>query len=310
MPCGIVGGEPLDKPMRSIKTLLLLLSLLVAASTTFSADLAAQGPRLKHPERTERTTAPDENGLHQWTEWKGQKCPLCKGVGKSKCVTCERFGKDAESCPECQRKDKDKFLTTCRICIGEGTIPDPLKVVPCAGCVGAGMWVCTVCSGGGRLKVGAAKRWSGCPACRGKGGFPCTGCDGKRAMGPLQTKPPLDEAPPEKIQKTIKSIDATIEKFAAFEPIGGTKARKAVKSLTSAFDSFKKVNPAFKDLSKQAKSYMGKIFAGANFQGHEENEANTLKMIKENAEYYLKHQKRMLQLALKRAELNAAKAGK
>ncbi|MGK0434590.1 MAG: hypothetical protein ACJA0V_003747, partial [Planctomycetota bacterium] len=31
---------------------------------------------------------------------------------------------------------------------------------------------------------------------------------------------------------------------------------------------------------------------------------------KENAEYYLMHQKRMLELALKRAELNAAQADK
>lgn len=296
--------------MRSIKTLLLLFSLLVAGSATLTAELSAQGPRLKHPQKTERVTAPDENGLHQWVEWKGQKCPLCKGVGKSKCVTCERFSKDAKDCPECQRKDKAKLLTTCRICIGEGALPDPLKVVPCAGCVGAGTWVCTVCSGSGKLKVGSAKRWSSCPACRGKGGFTCTGCKGKRAMGPLQTKPPLSEAPPEKILKTMQSIDKTIALFAAFQPVGGTKARKGVKSLTVAFDSFKKVNPAFKALGKQSKAYMGKIFAGANFQGHEENEANTMKMIKENAEYYLKHQKRMLELALKRAELNAAKTGK
>ena len=298
--------------MRSIHTLLLLFTLLAAGVATSTSELSAQGPRLKNPQKTERATAPDENGLHQWVDWKGPKCPLCKGAGKSKCVTCERFETDAKDCPECHRKDKakDKFLTTCRICIGEGTIPDPLKVVPCAGCVGAGVWLCTVCGGGGKLKVGGAKRWSKCPSCRGKGGYPCTGCKGKRAMKPLQTKPPVAEAPPEKIQQTIKAIDATIAKFEAFQPIGGTKARKAVKSLTAAFDSFKKVNPAFKALGKQTKAYMGKIFAGANFQGHEENEANTMKMIKENAEYYLKHQKRMLELALKRAELNAEKAGK
>lgn len=296
--------------MRSVKALLLLLSLFVAASATLSADLSAQGPRLKHPERTERPTEADANGLQQWAKWPAPKCPLCKGVGKSKCVTCERFEKDAKDCPECQRKDKEKQLTTCRICIGEGTIPDPLKVVPCAGCVGAGMWLCTVCTGGGQLKVGGAKRWSKCPACRGAGGWKCTGCNGKRMMKPLATKPPIDVAPPDKIKKTLKSIDDTLALFEKFTPVGGTKARKAVKELTTAFDSFKKVNPSFKGLSKQAKTYMSKIFAGANFQGHEENEANTMKMVKENAIYYLKHQKRMTELALKRAELNAEKAGK
>jgi len=67
---------------------------------------------------------------------------------------------------------------------------------------------------------------------------------------------------------------------------------------------------AFKDLAKLSKTYMSKIFAGAQFQGHEENEANTIKMLKSNAQYYLNHQKRMMQLALKRAEANEAKAGK
>ncbi|MFT4514133.1 MAG: hypothetical protein ACI89X_000815 [Planctomycetota bacterium] len=296
--------------MRSIKTLLLLLTLFVAAGATLTSELSAQGARVKHPQKTERATAPDENGLQQWVEWQGQKCKYCKGVGKSQCVTCKSFPADSKICPECERKDKDKQLVTCRVCIGEGTLPDPLKVVPCAGCVGAGMWLCTVCQGGGVLRLGTAKRWSACPACRGKGGFDCNGCKGKRVMAPVQTKPPLSEAPPDKIQKALKAIDATIVRFSDIQPVAGPKARKAVKSLTSAFDSFKKVNPTFKVLSKQTKVYMSKIFSGSNIKGHEENELNTLNMIKDNAEYYLKHQKRMLELALKRAELNAAKAGK
>jgi hypothetical protein len=60
-------------------------------------------------------------------------------------------------------------------------------------------------------------------------------------------------------------------------------------------------------MAKATKNYMSKIFAGAQFQGHEENEANTMNLLKSNAEYYLKHQKRMLELAIKRAELNDGK---
>jgi len=52
---------------------------------------------------------------------------------------------------------------------------------------------------------------------------------------------------------------------------------------------------------------MSKIFTGAQFQGHAENEANTMNRLKANAEYYLKHQKRMLELAIARAEANAGK---
>ena len=295
--------------MQRIKNLALLLPLLFFVSALLSAPLAAQGPRFLIPEKIERTTQADDDGVEQWTEWKGVKGPSCKGTGKSVCVTCARFPKDAKDCPECGRKD-DKLLATCRVCIGTGELPDPLISVPCAGCMGSGVWVCTVCGGSAKIKVGAAKRWSKCPACRGAGGFPCRGCKGKRVMSGLQLKPTILVAGPDKLKKTIKGLERTAQLFAKFTPIGGTKARKAVKELTAAFDSAKKMNPAFKDLGKQAKDYMGKIFAGANFQGHEENEQNTMTRIKTHAEYYLKHQARILDLALKRAEHNAEKDGK
>lgn len=288
--------------MRTLKTCLLLLSLLFAATAVLPAQ------RFLIPDRIERKTDADDQGLQQWTKWQPIKCPSCKGVGKTKCTTCERFGDDAKTCPECNRKKP--LEPPCRVCAGEGKISDPLLSAPCAGCMGASFLICTVCGGGGRLKVGGAKRWSDCPSCRGKGGFPCTGCKGKRVMSSLQLKPPMMDAPPDKLQKAMKDLDKMIALFDKVKPIGGTKARKTVKELTKAFDAGKKIHPAFKDLSKLVKGYMGKIFAGAQFQGHEENEANTIKMIKSNAEYYLKHQKRMMELALKRAEANEAKAGK
>ena len=298
----------MEMSMRTTKYLLLQLCLLAVASATLTEEMAAQGHRYLIPEKIERATAPDEQGLEQWAEWKELQCPSCKGVGKTTCATCERFGPDAENCPECKRVEK--FLVACRVCAGKGNLADPLNSAPCAGCMGAGFWLCMTCAGGGRLKVGADKRWSACPSCRGTGGFPCTGCKGERIMTTLQLKPEMKEAPLDKLQKAQKDLDATMKLFERFTPEGGVKARKAVKDLTAAFDSAKKLHPAFKDLAKQSKDYMGKIFAGAQFQGHEETEANTMKMIKSNAEYYLKHQKRMMELAIKRAELNAAKAGK
>lgn len=290
--------------MPTAKTCFLLLSLLFAAV----AVLPAQGARFLIPERIERKTEVDDEGLQQWAKWPELKCPSCKGVGKSTCQTCARFAADAKNCPECKRVKGLK--ATCRVCVGEGKIPDPLKVAPCAGCMGASFLVCTVCGGGGRLKVGGAKRWSACPACRDKGGFPCTGCKGKRVMTSLRLKPSMMAAPPDKLLKAMKDLDKMIALFNKVTPVGGTKARKVVKEFGKAFDAGKKIHPAFKDLAKLNKAYMSKIFAGAKFQGHEENEANTLKMLKSNAEHYLKHQKRMMELALKRAEANAATAGK
>ena len=271
--------------MRFVKACLMLLSLLVATT----AMLPAQ--RFLKPERIERETEVDINGMEQFVKWK-LKCPSCKGVGKTKCITCERFGDDAKTCPECNRKNK--MMAPCRVCAGKGEIPDPLVSAPCAGCMGASFLVCTVCGGGGRLKVGGAKRWSSCPSCRGKGGFKCTGCKGKRVMTNLVTKPPLLEAPPDKLKKAIKDLDKMIVLFDKIEPVGGNKARKVVKEFGKAYAAGKKIHPAFKDLAKLNKTYMSKIFAGAQFQGHVENEQNTLKMLKSNTQYYLKHQKRMM----------------
>jgi hypothetical protein len=290
--------------MSSLKTSLLLLSLLFAAAAT----LPAQGARFLIPERIERQTEADDQGLQQWAKWPALKCPSCKGAGKAACQTCARFGPDAKSCPECKRVKGLK--APCRVCAGEGKIPDPLEVAPCAGCMGVSCLVCTVCGGAGRLKVGGAKRWSNCPSCRGKGGFPCTGCKGKRVMTSLQLKPSMMEAPLDKLLKAMKDLDKMIALFDKITPVGGNKARKVVKEFGKAFAAGKKLHPAFKNLGKLNKSYMSKIFAGANFQGHEENEANTFKMLKTHAQYYLRHQKRMMELALKRAEANAAAAGK
>jgi len=289
--------------MPMIQLCFLLLTLLFAAS----ADATAQGARYLIPERIERATEEGEDGKLQWAAWPAPDCGSCKGTGKSVCATCARFPKEAEHCPECQRKDKQKHLTACRACAGKGKIADPLDQVPCAGCMGSGMFLCTVCGGGGRLKVGAAKRWSKCPACRGDGKYDCGGCKGKRVMTSLVIKPSLREAELDKLQKAMKAVDKSMTLFDKFSPTGGTKARKAVKELGKAYDAMKKVHPAWKGMAKATKSYMGKIFAGAQFQGHEENEANTMSMLKSNAEYYLKHQKRMLELAIKRAELNEGK---
>ena len=111
--------------MSSLKTSLLLLSLLFAAAAT----LPAQGARFLIPERIERQTEADDEGLQQWAKWPALKCPSCKGAGKATCQTCARFGPDAKSCPECKRVKGLK--APCRVCAGEGKILDPLEVAPC-----------------------------------------------------------------------------------------------------------------------------------------------------------------------------------
>jgi hypothetical protein len=272
------------------------------------AQPAAQGAKYLIPERIERATETDEAGLLQWAKYEAPKCTSCAGTGKMKCTTCERFQEDSTTCPECHRNEKREI--DCRACAGTGVIADPLEQVPCPGCMGASFLLCTVCSGGGRLKVNEAKRWSDCPGCRGEGGFKCDACEGKRVLGSLELKPSLAEAPEDKLKKAMTIVDDALKELDKFSPAGGLKARKELKALCKIFDDAKGVHSGLKQLSKVTKDYLGKVFGGGNFQGHEEHEAASMNMVKESATYYLKHQKRMLELALKRAEANAKVEGK
>lgn len=259
--------------------------------------------RYFHPEKFERPTKPDDKGLLQWAEWKGEKCKTCSGTGKAKCTTCVRFADDQPNCPECKRNEAREVV--CRACAGAGEMPDPLEKVLCPGCLAASFLLCTVCSGGGRLKIDKAKNWSDCPGCRGDGGFKCTACNGARVVDVAALKPSLKEANAAALAKAITVVDQALKELGAFTPSGGEKARKEVKAMVKTLETASASHPALKRAAKALEDCMGKIYAGAQFQGHEENEARFMALVKFNSEYYLKHQKRMMELAHKRAEANA-----
>lgn len=290
-----------------MKTTIRLAVLFLFVCAMLGSGLGAQdGWKRWIPEKFERPTAKDENGIQAWAEWKGDKCPTCSGVGKAKCTVCERFSDEAVNCPDCHRNEKRE--TTCRTCGGGGTMPDPLEKAQCPACMAAGFLLCTVCGGGGRLKVGEAKNWSDCPACRGTGSFPCTVCNGERLVEVCSLKPSLKDADSKSLKKAMGGVDQALKDLEAFKPAGGPKIRKDVKALQGICDNLK--DSPVKKVGKQLGDYMTKIYAGAQFQGHEENEVVTLGMVKSAAEYNLKHQRRMLELCLKRAEANELASGK
>ena len=86
---------------------------------------------------------------------------------------------------------------------------------------------------------------------------------------------------------------------------GGQESRKSVKALVKAFEPAAAVHPALKRFGKPFEDYMGKIYAGRTWQGWEEKEAQTMDMIRQHLQYYLKYEKRMLELVQQRAEANA-----
>ncbi|MBL8755369.1 MAG: hypothetical protein JNK15_18865 [Planctomycetes bacterium] len=284
-----------------------LFRLVVLFVSLFLGAEASAQQKVLLPEKLERPTVTDDKGVVQWAPWKGVKCQGCSGSGKVKCDVCDRFGDDATNCPDCKRS-KER-LAVCRICAGTGELADPLDKVACPGCQGAAFQLCSVCGGGGRLKIGGAKQWSDCPSCRGDGAFKCGTCNGSRLVEPAALKPSLREASVKDLAKAITVVDAALTEVGAIEPAGGDKARKSVKALVKACDTAGGTFPPLKRLGKPFEDFMGKIYAGKQFQGSAENEANTIANAKKSAEYYLKHQKRMLDLAHKRAEANAKLAG-
>lgn len=278
----------------------LLAVLWTAAVFALSAGLPAQDIRYVHPEKYERATKTDDHGLLQWAEHAPPKCTTCSGTGKTKCSTCERFFDDAKVCIECKRTKE----AVCRACAGLGHFADPLEKALCPGCQGAGFLLCHLCNGGGRIRGEDGERWSSCPVCRGDGGWKCGGCNGNRLVEVAQVKPSLRDAQVPALQKALATTDEALEGLAKFSP-ANLPARKAVKELVKQLQIAQQLYPPLKRLQKPFEDAMSKTAGGAQYQGQAEREGAVLGGVKGSAEYYLKHQRRMLELALKRAEANA-----
>jgi hypothetical protein len=292
----------LETTMPSLIRLVVLFVFLLHGA---AEGLQAQ-QRILIPEKLERPTTTDDKGVVQWAPWKGEKCPNCQGAGKHKCFVCERLLDEMTFCIDCKRT-KER-LVTCRMCNGTGALVDPLETAPCPGCRGASFLLCTICQGTGKGRLQGEKNWGDCVGCRGAGGWKCGGCNGNRFVEPPALKPSWKDATPKDLAKLQAAADAALKELEAVTPAGGETARKEVKALVKAFDTASAF-PAMKRLGKPFEDYLGKIYAGRNFQGYQENEARTMTMVKECAVYYLKHQKRMLELMQKRAEANAKLAG-
>ena len=280
----------------------LLPFLFVSLLSVFAAGQKKTEIRYVIPDKFERATKTDDKGLVQWADHKPEKCQTCLGTGKTKCSTCERFPEEAKICVECKRTKEREV--PCRSCAGIGHWPDPLEKVHCPECFAAGFVVCDLCSGGGQIKTAAdGDRFAACPVCRSEGGFKCATCNGARLVEPALVKPSLKDANAAALQKAITQTDQLLTQVGAFTPTGkGT--RKEVKELVKIYTSGQALYPPLKRLPKALEDVIGKVYGGNQYQGFEEREANTLNQFKASSEYYLKHQRRMLELAHKRAEAN------
>ena len=139
--------------------------------------------------------------------------------------------------------------------------------------------------------------------CRGEGGYKCGVCNGTRLVEVASLKPSLKDANAATLTKAIATTDQMLTALGAFTPTG-KNTRKEVKELARIFTLGQAVFPPMKRSPKALDDLMGKVYGGSQYEGFEEREANTLNLFKTHSEYYLKHQKRMMELAQKRAEAN------
>lgn len=267
----------------------------------FAASAAGQELRFVHPEKFERATKTDDAGLEQWDVHAKVDCPTCKGKGKMKCTTCERFKDEIKTCAECGRNPDREAV--CRACAGVGTFSDPLEKALCPGCQGAGFLECQQCTGALVSAMNDKGKWGDCVVCRGTV-IKCTVCDGKRLVEVAALKPSLKDANSAALKKAIDTTTQVLAGLAAFAPKGGDGFRKESKELAKQLQLGEKLFPPLKREVKALDDYVSKMGGLSTYQGSEEREARALTVIKNSAEYYLKHQKRMMELCLKRAEAN------
>jgi hypothetical protein len=286
-------------PVTSVRSLLSVLSVVFAFCLV--AQATAQDLRFVHPEKFERATKADDAGMLQWDVHKEEKCPTCAGTGKMKCMTCERFFDDAPHCIECKRTKE----AVCRACAGAGHFADPLEKALCSACQGAGFLECGLCGGGGRIKSEGGDRFSTCPACRGDGGWKCSTCGGDRLVVAAQLKPSLKDANEATLNKALGTTNEALTAIGKFSPADFPSARKAVKDLQKQLKIAQSIYPPLKATQKTLEDAMSKTYGGSQYQNQGEREGAIMGVVKNSSEFYLKHQKRMIELALKRLEANA-----
>lgn len=278
--------------------------LFVALSMVF-ALCAQDGFKYPIPEKLERATAKDDKGVEQWVAFEPTKCQACSGTGKVKCPTCERYPEEATKCVDCNRS-KER-MAVCHTCAGTGQTVDPLAKAICPGCQGAGGVVCGFCPGSGILTLGEDKRWSNCLGCRGRGFEKCAVCNGQRLVECAAVKPTLKDANAAALGKALVATEDALKGLGTFAALG-KNTRKEQKELARLVGLSQQIYPPLKRTLPVLDSLMATVAASDDYQGLTEREVAAMGRIKAGVEYYLKHQKRMIELAKKRADANEALA--
>lgn len=293
--------------MKTILSILAALAVLACAAGTAPAQEPAPGQFLVPiPEKLERATTTDDDGVLQWAEYEAERCVNCKGQKWMPCLHCQRFDEgDCEDCPECHNTKK----AVCRICAGTGEMPDILERAPCPSCFGASITRCFVCNGRGQFPVaGGGDRLQKCGCCDGKGGYACQTCDGQRWVETPKLKPSVGEAKLKDLRKALETLDKVAEAVAGFESVGD--GRKDIKTYSKALAPAARYFPPLRRAQKHFEGSTKDQTKGAVWKHYADTVKASAEAAKQSLEYYLKHQRQLLGLCIARAEVNEGDDGK
>ena len=295
--------------LTSSRILLFLFLALTAAGSAFAQDKPRKEPEpfmVPIPERMERATKADDNGVLQWAEFQDVECVNCKGKGKMTCRHCERF--DDGMCPDCPECHNTREAT-CRVCAGTGKMPDILLRAPCPSCGGAGLTACSICAGMGQMKVnGAGDKPQKCGCCKGTGGFTCLTCNGRRYVDTPKLKPNVAEAKLAELKKAMEALQQVMDTMQTLESTGD--GRKDMKLYAKVVAPGQKFFPPLKDAQKHFEAEKKAEANGSVWTKYADCVRADTKNAKDQLEYYLKCQKRLLELCIARAESNEPAGGK
>lgn len=284
-----------------------LLMLLCLVCCWLAGSAAAQGKESKNPSApVERKVVTDDEGYQQWAPYKAAPCVRCNKVKQHECQNC-KDREHAKKCLECGTKKKPMTRKSpCRLCAGEGTMPDALLEAPCIGCFGSSVFTCDGCGGNGNYPVaGGGKKRQKCAVCKGAGALKCSVCKGKRRCAALSIRKGLANASLKDLRAAETALSEMRETLYNWQPTG-VKPRDELKLHQRRLKTLSKYAKVAKKASSMIKSIHSSVSKMDQYIGHEDRKSNAFKRFAQYNAFYIDHQLQAVKLAIKRAEHNAA----
>jgi hypothetical protein len=182
-------------------------------------------------------------------------------------------------------------------------MPDILVRAPCPTCFGAAMTRCHVCGGRGRFKVAeGGKKPEKCGCCDTVGAYKCQTCAGKRWVETPAIKPSVAEGKSQDLKKALAALEGVSAALAKFDSTGD--GRKDIKAYAGVVGGGSKLFPPLARSQKHFEGASKDQAKGAVWKAYPDMVKAYATDTKQALEYYLKHQKRVLELCLAHAEHN------